>query len=100
MRKISHAFKRGFDVSASLAGLLIFSPLLTLFALLIWFQDFKSPFYISNRVGKNEKIFKISPNTKNIKLPMRKFDIRIARHTQKTIKDIKIMLNIDIPTIP
>jgi lipopolysaccharide/colanic/teichoic acid biosynthesis glycosyltransferase len=59
MRKINHAFKRGFDVSASLAGLLIFSPLLTLFALLIWFQDFKSPFYISNRVGKNEKIFKI-----------------------------------------
>lgn len=59
MRKINQAFKRGFDVSASLAGLLIFSPLLTLFALLIWFQDFKSPFYISNRVGKNEKIFKI-----------------------------------------
>lgn len=59
MRKINHAFKRGFDVSASLAGLLIFSPLLTLFALLIWFQDFKSPFYISSRVGKNDKLFKI-----------------------------------------
>ena len=59
MRKINHAFKRGFDFSASLAGLLIFSPLLTLFTLLIWLQDFKSPFYISNRVGKNEKIFKI-----------------------------------------
>jgi lipopolysaccharide/colanic/teichoic acid biosynthesis glycosyltransferase len=59
MRKINHAFKRGFDVSASIAGLLIFSPLLTLFTLLIWLQDFKSPFYISNRVGKNEKIFKI-----------------------------------------
>lgn len=59
LRRISHAFKRGFDIIASLIGLLIFSPLLTLFTLLIWLQDFKSPFYISNRVGKNEKIFKI-----------------------------------------
>jgi lipopolysaccharide/colanic/teichoic acid biosynthesis glycosyltransferase len=59
LRRISHAFKRGFDIIASLFGLLIFSPLLTLFTLLIWLQDFKSPFYISNRVGKNEKIFKI-----------------------------------------
>jgi len=59
LRRISHAFKRGFDIIASLFGLLIFSPLLTLFTLLIWLQDFKSPFYISNRVGKNENIFKI-----------------------------------------
>ena len=59
LRRINHAFKRGFDIIASLIGLLIFSPLLTLFTLLIWLQDFKSPFYISNRVGKNEKIFKI-----------------------------------------
>lgn len=59
LRRISHAFKRGFDIIASLIGLLIFSPLLTLFTFLIWLQDFKSPFYISNRVGKNEKIFKI-----------------------------------------
>ena len=59
LRRISHAFKRGFDIIASLFGLLIFSPLLSLFTLLIWLQDFKSPFYISNRVGKNEKIFKI-----------------------------------------
>jgi lipopolysaccharide/colanic/teichoic acid biosynthesis glycosyltransferase len=59
LRRISHAFKRGFDIIASLIGLLFFSPLLTLFTLLIWLQDFKSPFYISNRVGKNEKIFKI-----------------------------------------
>jgi len=59
LRRINHTFKRGFDIIASLFGLLIFSPLLTLFTLLIWLQDFKSPFYISNRVGKNEKIFKI-----------------------------------------
>lgn len=59
LRRINHTFKRGFDIIASLIGLLIFSPLLTLFTLLIWLQDFKSPFYISNRVGKNENIFKI-----------------------------------------
>ena len=51
--------KRIFDVIASLFGLLLFSPLLIFFTLLIYIQDFKSPFYISSRVGKDEKYFKI-----------------------------------------
>ena len=51
--------KRIFDVIASMFGLLLFSPLLIFFTLLIYIQDFKSPFYISSRVGKDEKYFKI-----------------------------------------
>ena len=59
MRKMYKIFKRIFDVSASFFGLLLFSPLLIFVTLLIYIQDFKSPFYISSRVGKDEKHFKI-----------------------------------------
>jgi lipopolysaccharide/colanic/teichoic acid biosynthesis glycosyltransferase len=40
-------------------GLLALSPLLIIVTIAVWFQDFRSPFYISDRVGRNEKIFKI-----------------------------------------
>ncbi|HBR86792.1 MAG TPA: sugar transferase [Candidatus Marinimicrobia bacterium] len=49
--------KRLFDIIFSFLGLIIFSPLLLLFIFLTWFQDFKSPFYIAPRVGKNGKMF-------------------------------------------
>ena len=34
-------------------------PLIIIFSLLIWLQDFKSPFYIADRVGKYGKQFKM-----------------------------------------
>ena len=43
--------KRCFDFFFSLFGLILLSPVLFTFSFLIWFQDFKSPFYISKRVG-------------------------------------------------
>jgi lipopolysaccharide/colanic/teichoic acid biosynthesis glycosyltransferase len=51
--------KRIFDFVTALLGLIILSPVLSLILLAIWLQDFKSPFYISDRVGKNEKLFKL-----------------------------------------
>ena len=48
-----------FDFNAAFFGLLIFSPFLFVVIIIIWLQDFKSPFYISDRVGKNEKVFRI-----------------------------------------
>lgn len=51
--------KRAFDLLASFAGLIIFTPILILFCILIWINDFHSPFYIAPRVGKNGKIFKM-----------------------------------------
>ena len=51
--------KRIFDFVTALVGLIFLSPVLTLIILVIWLQDFKSPFYISERVGKNEKTFRI-----------------------------------------
>jgi lipopolysaccharide/colanic/teichoic acid biosynthesis glycosyltransferase len=51
--------KRLFDLVVALILIIVFSPLLILFLLLIWKQDWNSPFYVAPRVGKNEKIFKI-----------------------------------------
>lgn len=51
--------KRLFDIVVSLVGLIITAPLLIPVCVLIWSQDFASPFYIAPRVGKNGKIFKM-----------------------------------------
>jgi len=37
----------------------IFSPIICIVALLIWKQDYKNPFYIAPRVGKNNIIFQM-----------------------------------------
>lgn len=49
--------KRFFDLATSIFGLLIFTPALVPVIFLIWIQDFKSPFYIAERVGKNNRFF-------------------------------------------
>ncbi len=51
--------KRLFDIVASAAGLLVFSPVLFVFMYLVWRQDGHSPFYMGERVGENEKPFKM-----------------------------------------
>ena len=51
--------KRLFDFFISLFGLLIASPILLAIMLLVWLQDFHSPFYIAPRVGRNERIFRM-----------------------------------------
>jgi len=51
--------KRLFDIIFSLTGLLIMSPVILLFMLLIWLQDFHSPFYKTPRVGKNDIMFRM-----------------------------------------
>lgn len=51
--------KRGFDIVCSLTGLVLTSPITLGAAFFVWLQDFKSPFYIAPRVGKDGKIFKM-----------------------------------------
>lgn len=51
--------KRIFDIIFSLLGLIITMPLLISVCILIWLQDFASPFYIASRVGKDGKVFKM-----------------------------------------
>lgn len=49
--------KRFFDFSCSFFGLIILLPILSVFTLIIFLQDFKSPFYFGRRIGKNKKVF-------------------------------------------
>ena len=51
--------KRLFNIFFSFIFIIIFSPIIIIFSFLIWNQDKKSPFYIAERVGKKEKIFKM-----------------------------------------
>ena len=51
--------KRAFDISASFFGLLFVSPFLLFAIFLIWKEDKGTPFYISTRLSKNEKPFKM-----------------------------------------
>lgn len=49
--------KRFFDILISLIGLVSFFPILIPILFLIWKHDYKTPFYIAPRVGKNGKLF-------------------------------------------
>lgn len=51
--------KRLFDFTAALVGLIVLSPLLLALCMLVWLQDRHSPFYIPNRVGRDEKPYRM-----------------------------------------
>lgn len=51
--------KRIFDFILAFVGLILSSPILLPVILLVWIQDWHSPFYIAPRVGKGEKPFKM-----------------------------------------
>lgn len=59
-RKLYHAIKRVFDFAASLAGIIILSPLLLVLAILIFVDDpHGSPFFVQERIGKNGRAFRL-----------------------------------------
>ena len=49
--------KRMFDITLAFTGLLFLSPILLIVAVLIFFQDLNSPFYIASRTGDLENHF-------------------------------------------
>jgi lipopolysaccharide/colanic/teichoic acid biosynthesis glycosyltransferase len=49
--------KRLFDITLSLIGLLVLWPFLLLFMLLVWLQDYCSPFYIAPRARARNRTF-------------------------------------------
>jgi lipopolysaccharide/colanic/teichoic acid biosynthesis glycosyltransferase len=51
--------KRTFDFSVALLALLIASPLLFVLMIIIWLQDFGSPFYIAQRMARLSGTFKM-----------------------------------------
>lgn len=52
-------FQRTFDIILSAVGLIVASPILIPVCILIWLQDYHSPFYIAPRVGLGERMFKM-----------------------------------------
>jgi hypothetical protein len=51
--------KRMFDIAASGVGLIFAAPILLPVIFLVWWHDKHSPFYIADRVGKNNCSFKM-----------------------------------------
>jgi lipopolysaccharide/colanic/teichoic acid biosynthesis glycosyltransferase len=49
--------KRVFDIVASFFGLLLASPVLLPVMFFVWRQDGYSPFYVAQRVGKDDRLF-------------------------------------------
>ena len=49
--------KRVIDLSGALFGLIMLSPVLLLAMTLIWLQDFESPIFRGQRVGKDGRVF-------------------------------------------
>ena len=52
-------FKKILDYILSLIGLILFSPILLIFIILLVLANKGKPFFIQERPGKNEKIFKL-----------------------------------------
>lgn len=50
--------KRPFDIFLSFSGILLSSPLWFLIAVLIWMEDRGAVFYLQERIGKKNRIFK------------------------------------------
>ena len=51
--------KRVFDILISLAGVVIFLPIIILIALAIWLDDYHNPIFSQKRVGLGGKVFTI-----------------------------------------
>ncbi|MDG2240257.1 MAG: sugar transferase [Longimicrobiales bacterium] len=51
--------KRLFDILASATGLLLASPVLLPVMFLVWWQDKHSPFYVADRVGRDDMTFRM-----------------------------------------
>ncbi|MHB9111371.1 MAG: sugar transferase [Thermoleophilia bacterium] len=51
--------KRLFDIVASACGLILLSPLILLSMLLVWLQDYHSPFYIALRMARGGGKFRM-----------------------------------------
>jgi lipopolysaccharide/colanic/teichoic acid biosynthesis glycosyltransferase len=52
-------FKRLFDIIISLTGFIVFIPFFIIITVLLIFLNDGKPFFVQNRPGKNEKIFKL-----------------------------------------
>lgn len=59
MRIFYEFIKRTFDIILSLAALIVLSPILLIVSILIYFKLGSPVFFVQERVGKNNKVFKM-----------------------------------------
>jgi lipopolysaccharide/colanic/teichoic acid biosynthesis glycosyltransferase len=75
--------KRLFDFFCSLTGILILLPIFLLIGIFVFLNDFHSPFFIQERVGKNGKLFHL--------LKFRSMRVQSSQKVQLTVgKDPRI----------
>lgn len=51
--------KRVLDLILSISALVCFSPVILIFAVLVWLQDYRSPFYVAPRVARGGGTFRM-----------------------------------------
>jgi lipopolysaccharide/colanic/teichoic acid biosynthesis glycosyltransferase len=51
--------KRLLDIIVAATGLIVLSPLIIVLCVLIWLQDYHSPFYVATRIGRRERPFRM-----------------------------------------
>jgi lipopolysaccharide/colanic/teichoic acid biosynthesis glycosyltransferase len=51
--------KRLLDIIVAATGLIVLSPLIIALCVLIWLQDYHSPFYVATRIGRRERPFRM-----------------------------------------
>lgn len=56
---ISMVAKEILDRAGALVGLLVLSPFLSIVSLLVWLQDFRSPFYVASRAARGGGSFRM-----------------------------------------
>ncbi len=76
--------KRILDLFVSFFGLLLTSPILIPIIVLVWLQDFHSPFYIADRVGKSGKLFRM------VKLRSMKLNAGLSGVDSTSVNDPRI----------
>ncbi len=52
-------FKRAFDIVCSALALVVLSPVFLITAIAIMADDFGNPFFVQNRTGKNQNVFRM-----------------------------------------
>lgn len=77
-------FKRPIDLIASVLGFLALSPIFILLMIILWIEFKGSPFFLQERPGKDEKIFKIM-KFKTMKDP-KKNESELTNQTQRITK--------------
>lgn len=78
-KPVYDAIKRFFDIVCSLVALTVLSPLMLAVMVLIVIDDFGSPIYLQERVGRNGKIFKIYKFRSMYKKADKRFEELLAK---------------------